>query len=368
MGLLISANKDIERWVAGGLIDRATGDKLTAELANRPGRFGLGAVLGALGAVLLGAAMLSLVAANWEAIPRLFRVALIGTTILGGYLGGAWRAGKGDNVFSGALYLLAAIAFGGGIALVGQMYHLSGDTASAALVWCLATLLASFLLLSGNLAAMAGLIGLFYLLVCITEPSWHSAHYYWVVPPLAAAIAASARLSQTRLGLHSAAWLFLGMFAFIRVDRDFQEMDIIFALLGSALFVIFAYFDDAAERVTQFAHPLQFYALASAFTGFAAWQFEQADNGVTVVVILGLAVLGLAIAALAMKGRDNGGVRALAYLAFGAEVLYLSFVTVGSIIGTSLFFFLIGIFVIFLAFLVVRLEKRFKSQQAGVPS
>ena len=145
-------------------------------------------------------------------------------------------------------------------------------------------------------------------------------------------------------------------------------MDIIFALLGSALFMALAYFDDLVESVTQFAHPLQFYVLASAFTGFAAWQFELADNGLAGVTILGLAILGLAIAALAMKGRDNGGVRGLAYLAFGAEVLYLSFITVGSIIGSALFFFLIGIFVIFLAFLVVRLEKRFKSPQAGVSS
>ena len=132
MGFSVSLNKDIERWVVAGLIDRATGDALNAELANRPGRFGLGAVLGVLGAVLLGAALLSVVAANWEEIPRLLRVALILVTILAGFLIGAWREGKGDNVFSGTLYLLAAIAFGGGIALIGQMYHLSGDTASAA--------------------------------------------------------------------------------------------------------------------------------------------------------------------------------------------------------------------------------------------
>ncbi len=368
MGLFVSVNKDIERWVAGGLIDRATADRLGMELANRPGRFGLGAVLGVFGAILLGAALLSFVAANWQEIPRLARVFLILVTIAAGYIGGAWREGRGDTVFSATLYLIAAIAYGGGIALVGQMYHLSGDMASAALVWSAATLAAGFLLLSGNLAAMAAIVGLTYVIAALSEASFHSAHYVWITPLIAAGAALIARLTHTRFGLHAATWLFLGMFVVLRIERDVEDLDLMFALAGTALFLAFAWFDDLVEKFTHFVHALQFYALLVALAGFAALQADSYGESMSLKIILGIAVICLSIAALALKGRENGQVRAIAYLAFAGQVLFLAFVTIGSIMDTALFFFLIGIFVIIIAFLVVQLEKRFNAPQTGEAS
>ena len=44
---------------------------------------------------------------------------------------------------------------------------------------------------------------------------------------------------------------------------------------------------------------------------------------------------------------------------FALEVLYLSFETVGTILGTSGFFLLSGLFVALVAWLVIRIEKRF---------
>jgi uncharacterized membrane protein len=365
MAFSVSANRDIERWVTNGLIDRVTADRLYADLANRPGRFGLGAVLGVLGAVLLGAAFLSLVAANWNAIPRLARVALILAVIVAGFAGGAWRAGKGDSLFSSVLYLIAASAFGGGIALVGQMYHLSGDAASAAFVWCLGTLLAAFLLLSGNLAAMAGLVGLFYLFTVSSEDSWHSTHYVWTVPLLALGAAGVARLTHTRLGLHAAAWLILGLFIFLRIEHNAEYLDYAFAIGGAIGFFAFVYFEEITETATHFARALQFYALTAAFAGLAAIQLQLLNENTGGTILLGIAIIGLAIAALAVRGRDHGQVRTISYIGFSLEMLYLAYQTVGSILGTSLFFFLIGIFVIFLAFLVVRLERRFNLPEAG---
>jgi uncharacterized membrane protein len=368
MGFSVSVNKDIERWLAAGLIDSATAEKLNAELESRPGKFGLGAVLGVLGAVLLGAALLSFVAANWEAFPRLMRVGLILGVIIAGYLGGAWRAGKGDALFSGVLYLLAAIAFGGGIALVGQMYHLSGDAASAALVWCVATLFAAFVLASGNLAGMAGIIGLFYLVTVFSESSWHSQNYVWVVPLLSAAIALIARLTHTRIGLHASVWLFLAMFIYIRLDNDVEALDWFFAIGGAAMFIACAWFEPLVERITHFARGLQFYALAASFAGLFGWQFEQWDASVPASILLGVTVIALTIAALALKGRDHRPVRSLSYLVFAVEVLWLAYLTVSTLMGSAAFFFLIGLFVIALAFLVVRMEKRFKAAQTGAAS
>jgi uncharacterized membrane protein len=373
MAFSVSANRDIERWVTSGLIDRGTADQLYADLANRPGRFGLGAVLGVLGAVLLGVALLSLVAANWNEIPRLMRVAFILTVIAAGYLGGAWRAGKGDAVFSSVLYVIAAIAFGGGIAIVGQMYHLSGDAASAALVWCLGTLAAAVLLLSGNLAVMGALTGLFYLLTVTKdsfinlarESSWHGDHYYWIVPLLALGVAAAAQLTQTRVAAHSVVWLIIGYMITMRLEYNTDYLDYVVGVTGTVSFFALVYFEAIVDKVTHLVRALQAYALGIAFTGLASIQFLLPSANIGASIVLGLAILGLAIAALAVRGRDHGQVRMLAYAAFAFEVLYLAYETVGSIIGTSLFFFLIGVFVMFLAFLVMRLERRFKSPELG---
>ena len=76
----------------------------------------------------------------------------------------------------------------------------------------------------------------------------------------------------------------------------------------------------------------------------------------------------MSIAAIALDGRDNGAVRFLAYSAFAAEVLYLSYETIDSILGTSAFFLLAGLVVAILAFIVIRLEKRFSRPVAEVTS
>src|SRR5690606_19500767 len=89
-GYLSKLSKDIARWRAEGLIDEATAAALLRDVQSRPGGVRFGSVLAILAAVLVGAALLLLIAANWEAFPRLLRVALIVAGILAGYLGGAY--------------------------------------------------------------------------------------------------------------------------------------------------------------------------------------------------------------------------------------------------------------------------------------
>ncbi len=74
MAISFGVRKHIARWQRDGLIDAATAESLRKDINSRSSGFGLGGVLALLGAVLLGAAIVSLVAANWEAMPRLFRV------------------------------------------------------------------------------------------------------------------------------------------------------------------------------------------------------------------------------------------------------------------------------------------------------
>src|SRR5690606_6155307 len=119
------------------------------------------------------------IAANWEAFPRLMRVGLIFLLIAGGYVGGAVLKGRGNDGFAEALYILAAVAFGAGIALIAQMYHLSGDESQAILIWCAGTALAALALRSGPLTAGAVLLaGAWVLMVTEEQRGWLG------VPPL----------------------------------------------------------------------------------------------------------------------------------------------------------------------------------------
>lgn len=358
-----AVRKDIDRWVTKGLIDGQTASRLRAELDEAGGGFGLGGVLGVLGALLLSAAVITLIAANWDAIPRLARVIGLIALIWVCWLGGMWRHNAGDRVFSQVLYLVGAITFGAGIALVGQMYHLSGDAAAAALVWTLGNLIAAALVRSPVVTGAAAGTGLFYLFTAVTETSWHSSGYLFVAPLIALALAALGWWNGSRMGKHGAVLLLLGTALVWRFDTLFDKImpvDYLFAFGAAALFFLFSWFEDVVEEASGFAAPLQTYALLVSFLAFG-W-IQVADSGPGGSLLIGLLVLGLSVGALLLKGRENGKVRGLAYTAFGIEILYLAFVTIGSLIGTSAFFLFAGIIVLFIAWLVVRIEKRLKAQ------
>ncbi len=366
MSFSVSIQKDIKRWLEKGLIDAGTAQRLNSEAASHRGGFSLGAVLGVFGAVLLGAAIITLIASNWDAIPRLWRIFGVFALVWLSYFIGAWRENKGDPVFSEVFYLLGAISFGGGIALIGQMYHMSGDKADAALVWAVGILIAALLLRSSSLVAMAGLIGIFYLFSAFDQFSWHKIGYLWVGPLLAFAVLVAARFNSSRLGMHTAVWLLFGTFAGYRLDfgDHANNIDYYLGFGGAVLFLGLAFIEEPIDSIIDFTRPLLAYLLAMSFFGFMMLQLSQySDVGGT--MFIGLLVIALSVGALILKGRDHGGVRALAYTAFASEILYLASLTIGSLIGTSAFFLASGVIVLAIAWIVVRIEKRIKNNEVA---
>src|SRR3954462_1553672 len=82
--------QDIARWLAQGLIPAPLAETLSRDVEQRDRKsLSFGSVLAMMAALLLGAAILVLIAANWEAIPRIARVGALFATILAGYVGGA---------------------------------------------------------------------------------------------------------------------------------------------------------------------------------------------------------------------------------------------------------------------------------------
>lgn len=121
------------RWVAAGLITPAQRQQLLdfypPEAAPAVG------VLPLLGGILLSLGVLSLVAANWPALPEVLRLFLLVAAVGGAYAGAAVALRRGHEALGTGLLGVGLVTFGAGIALVGQMYHLVSYNAYALLVW-----------------------------------------------------------------------------------------------------------------------------------------------------------------------------------------------------------------------------------------
>jgi len=362
----ISVERLIERWQRDGLIDAETASKLNADLEKRASVFSLGSVLATLGGLLLGAAVIMLVAANWQEMPRLMRISLIFVLIWASYLGGAWRQARGDKLFPPVCYIVGAASFGAGLALVGQMYHLSGDIHSAAIYWSVGVLISAFLLRAPVLAAFGAGVACFYLSTYVFDTSsYDDLTYRWVGPLLLAFGAAAALFTRSRDAAHLWAMFSIGWALLIYAERESNTVLVLMLIVGIGLILADGFVHATMQRLTRFAHPLAAYGLLLALLSLVTLQLNQMFSyssisaGLDRDIVYSIFILALAIGAIAVAGRNNGGLRSIAYAAFSIQVLYLAFETVGTMIGTSGFFLTAGILVLLLAAFVRRMENRF---------
>jgi uncharacterized membrane protein len=144
---------DLARWQQRGLITPAAGDAIRASLGPMPGGVNVATVVGLVGGLLIAAAFLAFVAANWSAIPRPERFAILLAGIAASYGLGAWFDRSGRAFLADSAVSVGCIVFGGAIALVGQMYHLGGNFSAALLLWAVAALVAA--MLTGSRGAYA---------------------------------------------------------------------------------------------------------------------------------------------------------------------------------------------------------------------
>jgi len=178
--------QEAEQWRTEGLIDASVYEQLSVRYqfsdleASARNRFIV--ILLGLGSVLLGLAIITFVAANWQVWSRGLKVTLllslfIGVNTAGFYL---WRCPteQWQRRLGQGLLLLGALVLGANMALMSQMFHQSGLLYQLYLVWGLGVLAMAYslrLTLLGILAIL--LIGLGYVqgqpeFVAIGEFSW----------------------------------------------------------------------------------------------------------------------------------------------------------------------------------------------------
>lgn len=351
--------KDFNTWISKGMLDADAAKAMLAEYDARETVFSTGRVLMVLAAVLLSAAIPLLVAANWEAIPRIARVFGIITLIWFFYLSAALSLGRGMRGIGAALLVLGIMTFGGAIALVGQMYHLAGDAADALLVWFAAACVAAVAFRSAALSVTSGFLAwaVFGQLVMDNEASFEGNGYIYLVPGLIVIIIALVRYTNAGVARHLAYLLALAWLGWLYVELPEPWLAAALFGLGLLAFLVASLPVSPLHRVARDAGAAPaFYSFALAVMGLAALHTEV--DGLGQEVAIGATTLAVALGGIAIAGRLNGAVRFLGYAVFAAETLYLAFETLGTMLGTSGFFLISGVVVALIAWLVIRLEKR----------
>ena len=150
---------DLARWQVDGVIAPATGDAIRRTLRPLPEGGTVATVVGIVGGLLIAAAFLAFVAANWTAIARPLRFALLLVGIASAYGIAAWFDRRGHSYLSDLAVSVGGVVFGAAIALVGQMYHLDEDFAGGLLLWAAGTLAGATLTGSRGALAIALTVG-----------------------------------------------------------------------------------------------------------------------------------------------------------------------------------------------------------------
>lgn len=359
---------DIVRWRQAGLIDQPTADLLACDIeAHERASFSFGSILAVLAALLMGAALLLFVGANWESIPRPARVGLLFCVIAVGYIGGAALKITGRESVAEAVWLVAAAAFGGALALVGQMYHLSGETAAALLTWFCATLLAAFMLRSSLLTVAAG--GLAAAWLCFEGVSlWSLAPHLWQLPVMLAAVWAVSWWTRSMAARHLA--LLVLIFYGVVLALEFEAAPIGMALAGvSALaFLAAVLAPREVERLAGLGGYLPLSSLLGFLTGMTVLQAEFWERTGPLALLALVALLGIVVAIM-LAGRESRAVRVLAYLGFAEQLCLVYLGLIGTMLNTAALLFIAALLMAALAFVIFRVERRMDGRVvAGVPS
>lgn len=356
--------RDLDRWVDMGLIEAPAARRLLEEYDGRSSSFSIGSALMVLAAVLISASLLLLIAANWNEFPRLMKIGGILGLIWLFHLSAAIASWRGATRLAGALLILGCASFGGGIALVGQLYHVSGDASDAMLVWLAVTIVSAILFRSPALTAAAGLLtwALFFYYLADYDFAW-TGIYPWAV--IAGGVATLALVWWTEAGRvrHLVYALALAFLQWLYFLHEVPWIALVYLVVGTCLFVLLSQRVVPLPSVVQASAAPAFYALALAVIGLGLLHLEY--EGPAARAALAAVTVGITVLTLALAGRDNGAARYLAYLLFSLEVLYLSFVTIDSMLGTSGFFLLSGVVVALLAFVVIKLEKAFAARDVA---
>jgi len=425
---------DLESWVAKGWVSSTGAAAILKDQEQDDGRSRLPMALAGIGMVCVALALLAFIAANWGAIPKAVKLAGIALLVIASHGLAAFAASRARKGIADLATGFATLVFVGGMALVGQIFHLPADWAGGAFLVCLGGLAAAWL--TGSKASLT--------VAAVAAITWQ----------VTRADLGSADLASDLLGLGLFAAIFVHSLRFpsrltrwaaisvllVTYGRWFGETadllgggdDMIIAMIlagAGGLAAVMLQLDPVADLFVKWSSDLP-------KRGHGHWLMGRSLQDVGVVILSGLIVLtlivvpeisetlsaqglvplpaavplvlavllcavglllsyktakarvlfavtGLALAAVLMPVATTNvlvlaavtlaaliGLCALgtwynnrfwmlcAYLALTAEALWLLQVTIGSLLGQSLFFLVAGLLLLGMALWLARLLRR----------
>jgi uncharacterized membrane protein len=298
---------DIARWQAGGVITPTTAAAMRAALPPVVEGVNVATVVGIVGGLLIGAAALAFIAANWTAIERPYRFAILLAGIAIAYCLGALFNRSGRTVLSDLSAGVGTIVFGAGIALTGQMYHLSGDFAAGLLLLAGGALAAAVLTSSRGALAVALVAACVWNFMQVIELKTVHLPFvgFWLIAAVLAVVW-NAPTARHLVALAALEWLVSTGFALDQshyAEPVFAIVTGISLLLGAGLFMA----SNGRQTLGAFGLTLSHYgalALAISLAGLIAVASGYPRTGIPVPLLaLGAAAVVLPVLAAVVQLR-----------------------------------------------------------------
>ena len=409
---------DLEHWAEQGWIDPDAAAAILADAAGgsrTPGS--VPNLLAILGAVLVAAGALLFLAANWEGMGRLPKLAVVFGALWGSYAASWLALRAGAKHFAEAMLLLGVLLFGAGIMLIGQIYHLSADPPAGVLLWALGAILAAWAwpseiaacaalaLISAwfSLAASESALTVYWpflpvwisLLIPIIHMGWPAACHaalaslaWFVVATLISLFSTTDAVAGDVLRLGSTiavAFLALGaLFATFRPAAALALLVERYALAGllggvSVLALPWLHSDTASRGHLEWLPVMALPVILAAGAAFATWRrngdllapgalllvvvnlvpaLMPIDQGWIAAIVLNVALVAALIGLIALGyRRDDRFIVNLGFLVFACTILRLYFDTFWMLFDRSLFFMLGGLLAIALGWFLERKRR-----------
>lgn len=148
----------LPHWIEQGWVsaDNAAHILNDAAAGERHGPRYLALAFSLLGVILIGSGIITFFAANWAAMPKLLKLAVLFCALWGSYALAGLCERRAMPLLATAFLLLGVILFGSNIMLIAQIYHISAHYPDGVLVWALGGVLTGWLMRSQP-AMVAGL-------------------------------------------------------------------------------------------------------------------------------------------------------------------------------------------------------------------
>lgn len=156
--------REAREWVDEGVISREQAERICsrygADFTQAVSRSLGYQVLTGLGYLFIGLALITLIGANWDEIPRGLRMGSLIALTMATHGLGLWRYLRGEPGSATGLFLLGNLFFGASIVLIAQIYHLGEHMPDGVFWWALGCLPFAVLLKNPWLALQATVLAL----------------------------------------------------------------------------------------------------------------------------------------------------------------------------------------------------------------